>query len=109
MLLFARCSCPPQLSCLCCTLFILKRRRHCHQYDLLGLTSGATPRDVQRAYYTLSARIHPDKNPNNPKAKVAMQLLNDARQELRARLEAEELEMHNAAANVANMMRQPVF
>lgn len=137
-------------------------RRSTQQYDLLGLPVTATPRDVQRAYYTLSAKIHPDKNPNNPKAsgnrrtahtaaatlvhacwrrrrlrretplrdctvmprfsllrlragppqaKVAMQILNDARQELRSRLEVEEMEAHRAQAeeDVAGSMRQPVF
>lgn len=40
-----------------------------------------------------------------------MQILNDARQELRSRLEMEEMEAHRAQAaeDVANMMRQPVF
>lgn len=44
-------------------------------------------------------------------AKIAMQILNDARQELRSRLEVEEMEAHRAQAaeDISNMMRQPVF
>lgn len=40
-----------------------------------------------------------------------MQILNDARQELRSRLEVEEMEAHRAQAeeDVAGSMRQPVF
>lgn len=37
-------------------------------YELLGLTSDATDKDIKTAYRQRSLKVHPDRNPNNPDA-----------------------------------------
>ena len=37
-------------------------------YKILGLTSDATERKVQKAYRRLAMQYHPDRNPDNPGA-----------------------------------------
>eukprot|EP00897_Mesotaenium_endlicherianum_P010373 jgi/Mesen1/9364/ME000061S08804 len=39
-------------------------------YDLLGLTQSANQSDVKKAYYKLSLKHHPDKNPDDPTAEL---------------------------------------
>ena len=38
-------------------------------YAVLGVTQAATEKDVIKAYRKLAKEKHPDKNPNDPKAK----------------------------------------
>jgi curved DNA-binding protein CbpA len=37
-------------------------------YDLLQVTSNATPKEIKKAYYRLAKELHPDKNPGNDQA-----------------------------------------
>lgn len=37
-------------------------------FDILGVTSEATVREIKKAYRKLSLEMHPDKNPDNPLA-----------------------------------------
>jgi molecular chaperone DnaJ len=47
-------------------------------YALLGLTSGATPADIKRAYRRLSRRYHPDINPGDKAAASLYQRISEA-------------------------------
>ena len=47
-------------------------------YALLGLTPGATPADIKRAYRRLSRRHHPDINPGDRAAELLYQRISEA-------------------------------
>ena len=42
-------------------------------YDALGVTPDATPSEVKKAYMVKARMMHPDKNPDDPDAKVELQ------------------------------------
>lgn len=59
-------------------------------YEVLGLSSDATPHDIKKKYHQLALKTHPDKNPQDPEAVANFQKLQKAyevlsNQEKRAR------------------------
>eukprot|EP00922_Rhytidocystis_sp_ex-Travisia-forbesii_P042466 GHVS01063406.1.p1 GENE.GHVS01063406.1~~GHVS01063406.1.p1 ORF type:complete len:569 (+),score=126.29 GHVS01063406.1:388-2094(+) len=51
-------------------------------YDLLEVPTDATQNDIRKQYYKLARRCHPDKNPDDPNAKLTFQKIGEAYQVL---------------------------
>jgi preprotein translocase subunit Sec63 len=52
-------------------------------YVILGLSPGATEKQIKKAYRRLAMRFHPDKNPNDPEAEKKFKLIQGAYERLR--------------------------
>ena len=84
-------------------------------YTVLGLTHSATAPEIKKAYYKKALKLHPDKNPDDPKAKELFQKASEAYQ-VRVRVGvrvsvgglpgAHHHSLHSLAHSLANSTRE---
>eukprot|EP00965_Chrysotila_dentata_P162986 5382709-Pleurochrysis_carterae.AAC.2 len=51
-------------------------------FEVLGLSHKATNEEVRKAYRRMSVQVHPDKNPDDPRAQAAFELVKAAHERL---------------------------
>lgn len=64
-------------------------------YNILGVPETASKDEIKKAYRTLSLKLHPDRNPNNPEAVSKFQKINEAYETLGDDQKKEEYDMMN--------------
>ena len=83
-------------------------------YDALNVSPDATPGEIKKSYMQLARKMHPDKNPDDPEAKLKFQKIGEAYQvlsneEARARYDARGKGLEEANFMDASTFYQMVF
>ncbi len=60
--------------------FVPKSADDVDYYDILQLQRDANPEQIKKQYYMMARKFHPDKNPDDPQAKIRFQQLGEAYQ-----------------------------
>ena len=58
--------------------YIQKLKKFMDYYDVLGISRGATPEEIKKAYRRSAVKHHPDKNPDDPQAEKKFKQISEA-------------------------------
>ena len=78
-------------------------------YELLGVNYDASTDQIKKAYYKKALKLHPDKNPDDPKAKEMFQKASEAYQVLADENLRAKYDLHGASGVEVNFMDAGVF
>jgi hypothetical protein len=78
-------------------------------YDLLGVSPDASTESIKKAYYKRALKLHPDKNPNDPKAAEQFQQCSEAYQVLADSSLRARYDKHGSSSLDVNFMDAGVF
>jgi len=74
-------------------------------YEILGVSTEATDKEIKEAYRSLIKRFHPDKNPDDPFAEHFSRLINEAYKNIQNK---EKRENYNSKINIKKIIPEDI-
>ncbi|KAI4879041.1 hypothetical protein NFI96_020701 [Prochilodus magdalenae] len=98
------------LSASCSRAFRTSSRRHAENYyNVLGVPSSASQKEIKKAYYQMAKKYHPDTNPDDPQAKEKFAKLAEAYEVLSDEVKRKQYDTYGSAGPSAGVAGQQQY